>query len=394
MAAHLKDPVPASLHCEHSAAVTVSFRKAAVNDPQAHCAALGVTLQPPVCKHWRRRGACAFQARCFFRHPPEAAPKPDTVAEARDPPSKVRAAAKAAAASRSAAWRAWNLGRAATDELGRPRREAGGRAAAGPSVSLGDPAGPPAADSSGASADDARGDVSERPERPAAQGGGAGAALHGRSGASAAARGLGEQATGSGAPAGGDMPEQPVRSAARRRPRSTGCRTAGEEGPRCRIRNAFRASVFRRCARLLLARLLRMVWRAVLHTDSSCFWRGSVERLGRDSSPPLQSHNWFRHWFLLRKVSRVAYSVDWQMSKSPPGAKNAFCPSPDGLLSPIVHSLKCSAVQLKWLLDMFECSGLAARAGVLNILVNRALVRVIRREADELIGRDVLAVSC
>lgn len=333
-----------------------------MNDPQAHCAALGMTLQPPVCKHWRRRGACAFQARCFFRHPPEAAPKPDTLAEPRDPPSKVRAAAKAAAASRSAAWRAWNLGRAVTDGSGGPHREAGGRAAAGPSVSLGDPAGLPTAD--------ARGDVSEQPERPATQGGGAGAAMPGRSGASAAARGgLGEQATGGGARTGGDIPEQPVRSAVRsavrRRPRSTGCCTvASGEGPRCRIRNAFRASVFRRCARLPLAGLLRMVWRAALLTDGPCFWRVSVERLGDTRVHLLRAMNGSGHWFLLRTVSRLAYSIDWQVCKSPPGANSTFLPGPDGLVAPVLLSLKCSAVQHRWLLDMFERNALAAGAGV------------------------------
>eukprot|EP00968_Pinguiococcus_pyrenoidosus_P018838 scaffold1954_cov268-Pinguiococcus_pyrenoidosus.AAC.275 len=29
-------------------------------------------LVPPVCKHWRRKGMCYFQEKCFFRHPPEA----------------------------------------------------------------------------------------------------------------------------------------------------------------------------------------------------------------------------------------------------------------------------------------------------------------------------------
>ena len=67
---------------------------------QAHCAAAGAPLLPPVCKHWARRGACAFQARCFFRHPPEARAAPAAAA----PPGAVRADA----ASRAAAWRAWN----------------------------------------------------------------------------------------------------------------------------------------------------------------------------------------------------------------------------------------------------------------------------------------------
>lgn len=67
---------------------------------QAHCAAAGAPLLPPVCKHWARRGACAFQARCFFRHPPEARAAPAADA----PPGAVRADA----ASRAAAWRAWN----------------------------------------------------------------------------------------------------------------------------------------------------------------------------------------------------------------------------------------------------------------------------------------------
>ena len=75
---------------------------------QAHCDDMGLPLVAPVCKHWRRTGACAFQSRCFFRHPEAARAAAQPSRQARKPSTED----DAMRAARAAAWRAWNTSRA------------------------------------------------------------------------------------------------------------------------------------------------------------------------------------------------------------------------------------------------------------------------------------------
>ena len=44
---------------------------------EAIARAAGNVLLPPICKHWARKGACAYEATCFFRHPKLEAPASD-----------------------------------------------------------------------------------------------------------------------------------------------------------------------------------------------------------------------------------------------------------------------------------------------------------------------------
>lgn len=74
----------------------------------AAAAAAGKPLQAPPCKHWLRRGACAFGARCFFHHD-----------EAAGAAARAALAAKTAAETEAAARR----GRNRHGELPEVRRE-------------------------------------------------------------------------------------------------------------------------------------------------------------------------------------------------------------------------------------------------------------------------------
>ncbi|BDA45808.1 hypothetical protein COCOBI_07-5950 [Coccomyxa sp. Obi] len=68
---------------------------------QSYCQQHGLTLEQatPICKHWRYRGFCIYEGTCFYKHPPEAkgTPKPP---QAKPTPAEL--------AARAAAWRALN----------------------------------------------------------------------------------------------------------------------------------------------------------------------------------------------------------------------------------------------------------------------------------------------